>query len=231
MAVAQLPSMVHTSALVLVENPKRDRYVCGIKQFTRQDNNRFHLVIFNKLLANGDGVFITKGTICQQKTSDAFVGFQFGEHVENPRIVGVALRRSSIIGPVHALLGDIFCKPMFEIERRISHDVVKNKSGMPVFIERGNGSIPQMVGYATHGQVHLGETESGLLFLLPENINSGNVTLLCLDIFSALDKHTAGPATWIVECAIKRFDKGGYKLHDVVWSVKLAIFFGGIYSE
>ena len=99
---------------------------------------------------------------------------------------------------------------------------------MLVFVESGDRSIAQMVGYATHGQVHFGETESGVLFLLTENIDSCNITLFGLDIFGALDKHTTRTAAWVIKCAIEGFDKSGYQLHYIVWSVKLTILFGGI---
>ena len=142
--------MVHASALILIENPQRNRNVSGIEQFTRQNDNSLYFVVLYKFLTNGNGIFITEGTICKQETSNTFVCLKFGKHVENPCVVGIALGRSAIISPVHSLLSNIFGEPMFEIERRICHDVIKNKSGMLIFIESRNRTITQMVGYTTH---------------------------------------------------------------------------------
>lgn len=81
MTVAQHPPVVHTSALVLVKNPKRNRYVGGIKQFTRQNDNRLHLVVLNELLANGNGIVVAERTIGKQEAGNTLVGLEFGEYM------------------------------------------------------------------------------------------------------------------------------------------------------
>ena len=88
-----------------------------------------------------------------------------------------------------------------------------------------------MVGYTTHRQIHFGKAESGVIFLLTENIYGRNVTLLCFYIFCTLNKHTAGTTAWVIQCAVERFNKCGNKFHNIVWSVKLAILFGCIYGK
>ena len=135
MTVAQHPPVVHTSALVLVKNPKRNRYVGGIKQFTRQNDNRLHLVVLNELLANGNGIVVAERTIGKQEAGNTIVSLEFGEYMENPCIISIALGWSSIIRPVHTLLSNVFGKPMLEVERRICHNIVKGKSDMPVLVK------------------------------------------------------------------------------------------------
>lgn len=70
MTVAQHPPVVHASALILIENPQRNRYVGGIKQFTRQNDNRLHLVVLNELLANGNGIVVAERTISKQEAGN-----------------------------------------------------------------------------------------------------------------------------------------------------------------
>ena len=88
-----------------------------------------------------------------------------------------------------------------------------------------------MVRYATHRQIHFGKAESGVIFLLTKNIYGRNVTLLCFYIFCTLNKHTSGSTAGVIECAVKRLNKGGNKFYNIMWSVKLTVLFGGIYGK
>ena len=132
--MAEVAPVVQSAALIIVQYPQSYGYIGGVEKLTRQNNNRLYLIVFDKCFAYGLGIIIAQSTISEEEPGNPFVGFNFREHVENPRVVGVAFGRCAVVGPVHALCY-VGLEPVFKVERRIGHDVIKGQSGVMVFLE------------------------------------------------------------------------------------------------
>ena len=132
-ALAQLAPVPASSTLVLVEDPQCDGYIGGVEQFTRQHHDGLHLIGLDKLLPNSHRVAIAQGAIGQEEASHTPLRFQFGENVQYPRIVGIALGWQAVVCPtcIVAQLGTV---PLLEVEGRIRHDIVAGQA--PVHILR-----------------------------------------------------------------------------------------------
>ena len=126
--------MVQSAALIIVQYPQRHGYIGGVEKLTRQNDNGLYLIVFDKCFAYGLGIIIAQSTVSEEEAGNAFVGFDFREHVENPCVVGIAFGRCAVVGPVHSLCY-AWLEPVFKVERRIGHDVIKGQSGVMVFLE------------------------------------------------------------------------------------------------
>ena len=71
--------MVAAAFFVLVQNPERHADVCGDEQFSRQDDDCFHLIILDQLFANFQCVAVVQCAVGKQETSHAGLLFEVRE--------------------------------------------------------------------------------------------------------------------------------------------------------
>lgn len=72
LAVAQSSAVVFATLLVLIQDPKGNADIGGNKEFTRENDDSFYLVILNQFLANFQSVTISESAVGKEKTCYAF---------------------------------------------------------------------------------------------------------------------------------------------------------------
>ena len=229
-AVAQVSAVVAAALFILVQDPKGHADVCTDKKLTRKNNDSLHLVFFNQLAANIHRVAVVQSAVGQQEPGNAVGAFQVREHMQNPRIVGVAFRRGAVVAPARVIL-QIAVIPAFQVERRICHDVVKVAPLVQVIQEGGIAAIAKVVADAAQGKVHFRKAVGSSFLFLTVYINAVDIPLLRFYQCGALDKHTAGTAAGVIQGAVKGFNHTCNQLHNIMRGVKLTIFLCGIDGE
>lgn len=99
------------------------------------------------------------------------------ENVKNPRIVGIALWRQSIVGPTW-VGAQIVVPPSFKIERWVGHDIVEVETTVKIVGEGGVALRSKIIAYAPQCQVHLGQPVGGCFLLLSIHVDAADVALL-----------------------------------------------------
>lgn len=218
--VSQMSPMVGAALFILVQDPQGDADVGGDEEFPGQHDDGFHFVILDELLADGHGVGVVQGAIGQEESRHAGLLFQVGEHVEDPGIVGVALRRGLVARPP-GVVGQVAGVPAFQVEWGIRHDVVEVEAFVEVVCEGGVVRVPQVVADAPEGQIHLRQAVGGGFFFLAVYVDAVDVALLGFHQRGALDEHAAAAAAGVVEGAVVGFDHGGDELHRVMGCIEV----------
>ena len=78
----------------------------------------------DQFLSDFKRVGIAQGTVGEQEACHTRERFQVRQHMQNPCVVGVALRRSLVVGPTR-IRAQIVVVPALEVKGRIGHDVVE----------------------------------------------------------------------------------------------------------
>ena len=153
-----------------------------------------------------------------------------GKYMENPCVVGVALRRCLIIRPA-GIVFLIIVIPPFQIEGRIGHDVVKVKAFMQIMRKSRVAFPAEIMADAAQGKVHLCQAVGcGFLFLTID-IDPSDITALFPDEVGTLDKHTARATAGVIECTVKRLNHRRNQLHDIMRCIEFALLFRGVDSK
>ena len=205
LTIAQHTIVIHAAPLILIQNPEGYADIRSDKEFARQYDNSFHLIVPNELFANAYRIRIAQRAICKQKTGNAVQRLQMRQHMQNPCIVGVALRRRTIVRPAR-IIRQIGIKPPFQIERRIGHDVVEIQALVQIMRKRGIIRFTKIMADSAKCQVHLRKAIGCSILFLPIDIDAANIASLGPDKFRALYKHAAGTAAGIIQSAVKRLN-------------------------
>ena len=180
--VALAVAFDHLRLLVLGQKPEADRDLGSVEELARQGNHAVDQVVFDDLAA--DSPFSTgvggHGTVGQHETGHAPFR-QFGDHVQNPAVVGVASGRHLVSCPARVVAQFVACAPCLQVEGRISHDEVGLEVQVLVPEEGVGGYFAQIAGDAANGQVHLGQFVGGAGLLLPIDGDVPLVALVVLD--------------------------------------------------
>ena len=123
--------------------------------------------------------------------------------MQNPCIIGIACWWHSISLPSYIIFKFTIISIPFEIERRISHNVIHLDILMLVIGESRYSSITQMVADTSNSQVHLCQTISGRLRFLTINIYCLSISPMCFNKFCCLNKHTSRATARVINCTIK----------------------------
>ena len=77
--VTQVSAVVAAALFVLVQNPEGNTDVRGDEQFSRQNDDCFHLIILDQLFANLQCVAVVQCAVGKQETSHAGLLFEVRE--------------------------------------------------------------------------------------------------------------------------------------------------------
>ena len=222
--------MIRPALFILIQDPEGDADIRSDKKLTRKNDNGFDLIILDQLFSDLKRIAVAQSAIGQQESCNTLERFQMGKNVEDPCIVGVALRRRLVIHPA-GIVFQIIVVPAFQIEGRIGHDVVEVKTFEQIVRKSGVAFFAEIMADAAQGQVHLRQTVGCSFLFLTVDIDSPDIAALFPDKIGTLDKHTARAAAGVIKCAVKRLDHRRDQLHNIVRGIELALFFRGVDSE
>ena len=112
--------MIFSALFVLVQDPECDGNIRSNEKFPRQDDDGFHLVILDQLSADLHRVAVTQRSVRQKKTGNAIQRLQVRKNMQNPGIIGIALRRGSVIRPA-GIIFQIGVEPALKVEGRVAY--------------------------------------------------------------------------------------------------------------
>ena len=151
---------------------------------------------------------------------------EFAHHVENPGVVGPALRgtggRGVVAVPASVVDEFVGAAPVLQVEGGIGHDVVGLEVGVLILEEGVGGDFAEVGGEPAHGEVHLGQLVGGGGELLPVDGDVLLVAVVAFDKFDGLDEHAAGAAAGVVDLAFVGLDHFGDEIDDALRGVELA---------
>ena len=107
-------AVFEAGGLALADKPEADRDLGGIEQLAGQGDHAFDAVIFDQLLADlpFTAAIAAHGAVGQHKTGDALLA-EFGEHMQDPGVVGIAGGRGPEAGKARVLRQLRLVAPLF----------------------------------------------------------------------------------------------------------------------
>ena len=184
--------------LGLVEEPDRDGNLRRIKELRGHGHDAVHEVGFDEpppdvALA---AALARKRAVGQHDARPPRRG-QVVDDVLNPRKVGVAVRRGSVL-PAH-VVGEFVSAPVAEVEGRIGQYEVGLERRVAV-VEEGVGVVLPQVGLdAPDGEVHLRHLPRRGVRILAVNRDVVDVARVALDEARRLHEHPARTAAGVVD--------------------------------
>lgn len=184
--------------LGLVEEPDRDRNLRRIKELRRHGHDAVHQVGFDEpppdvALA---AALARERAVGQHDARTPRRG-QMVDDVLNPREVGVAVRRGSVL-PAH-VVGELVGAPVAEVEGRIGQHEVGLERRVAV-VEEGVGVVLPQVGLdAPDGEVHLRHLPRRGVRILAVDRDVVDVAGVALDEARRLHEHPARTAAGVVD--------------------------------
>ena len=213
----------HLAGVLLpaVEEPYADRYRHVIEQLVWHGDDTLHEVCLNEaaayvaLTSRGGG----QGTVGKHQTYAARRR-EVVHHVLNPCVVGIALRRHSVL-PAH-VVGKAAGTPVLHVERRICHDEVKLLRGMLVIAEGVAPAVAEVGVKSADGKVHVCHLPRIGIKLLTVYRHVAQVALMLLNELGTLHEHTARTAGRVIHPALKRLQHLDDGAHYARRSIELA---------
>ena len=224
LSVAEHTTVTWTTFLVVIQYPKSNTDISGIKHVSWQHDNRLYLIILYQLLANIFGIIIIQRTIGKQEASNTFSHIQFTQNMENPAIVSIAYRRYIITTPARIIQQFFLTTPALLVEWRICHNVIHFPTLMLVVRKRTCRMISQIIADSTNSKVHLAKTVGGRFTFLAINANRLCVTTMSLNHFHTLHEHTTRTASWVVDGTIVWLQNRSNEFYNTMRRIKFTLF-------
>ena len=142
------------------------------------------------------------------------------EHVLQPRVVGVALRRRAVLPARVAFEAAV--PPVADVEGRIGEDEVGAQVRVLVAHEGVGRFAPEVEVDAAYGEVHGGEAPGGRVGFLAVDGDIADLAAMRFDEFLGLHEHAAGAAAGVIDLALVRGEHGDQRLDDAGRGVELA---------
>jgi hypothetical protein len=121
------------------------------------------------------------------------------------------------------VVAQVFAAPVFHIERRIGKDVVRSEVGEAVVLERV--ALFNRAVDAADGEVHFGESPSGVVEFLPVDADVADASAVGADELLALHEHTRRAAAGVVDAPAVGLEHLHQQLDDTARGVELAALF------
>ena len=195
--VAEPPPVIGAAFFILIQDPECNADIRGDKELPGKNDDCFHFVVLDQLLPNLQRITVSQGSVGQQESSHTVQRLQMGKDVQNPGIVRITCRRRCIICP-SGIIFQIVIVPTLQIKGRIGHDVIEIEPPVQVVCEGRITCPTEIMAEPTQDKIHLCQPVCCGLFFLTIHIDTADVSLLCLDQFSTLDKHATRTAARVV---------------------------------
>ena len=208
---------------IFIDYPKRYGDIGRIEKVSRQNNDRFHQIVFNEFAPDCKFRPVAgKRAVCKQKSCDAVLR-QMRNHMQNPAVVCIACRRHFVPVPTRIVQQFFFSAPCLLIKRRIRHDIVEFFVFMLIVCKRADRFFTQIAADSADRKIHSCKFQSGIRRLLAENCNLLCVAVVCLYKLHRLHKHTARTAARVINFALIRLDKFCDQVDDTFRRIEFAL--------
>ena len=208
--------------LAFGQEPEADGNLGGVEELAGQCDHAIDQVVLKNLAADGSLALGIggHGPIGQHESGDTVLR-EFGDHVQDPGVVGIACRRNIVPRPSRIIGKFIARTPCLQVERRIGHDKVGLQVRMLILEKAIGRHLTQIGGDAANGQVHLGQLVRGGGQLLPVDGDVLAVALVAVDKLQRLHEHTARSTAGVIDLALERLDHLGNQVDHAFGRVEL----------
>ena len=143
----------------------------------------------------------------------------------NPRIVCIRnWRHNPAISLESRIINElVFSTPAFKVERRIGHNVVDLLIFMKVIRKCGGVLLSEVMCNAANGEIHFAQPPGIRITFLSNNRNLLPVSLVTIDKFHGLYKHSTTSTAGIVNCPRIRLNHLCDEFYDACRRVEFAV--------